>query len=246
MEKISETKNKREFRGLPDSVVKMALDLNNWEVKGARSLLRKYYGVFLTNKVLKGHAKSILKDHRSSKNRDYTFVYGEIFKKRKKFDYLIDLGCGVNGFSIKDGCAKQIVNYLGFEASNDLVRSTNEFFEKEGIGKSAKVIWGDLFDMEKLRSIIKLCSGSKVIFLFQIVDALEGLKKNYSKDVLRMIRDLVSGRDLIVLSVSLKSLGNGRNFNSKRVWLKSFLKEEFEILNEFSTGFEHFYLFRKK
>ena len=54
MNLIREVKKKKEFSGLPDSVVKRALAESGDDVKEARSLLRKYFGVFLTNRVLKG------------------------------------------------------------------------------------------------------------------------------------------------------------------------------------------------
>ena len=49
---INEVRKKREFGGLPDSVVVRALEMSDGDVKGAREFLRKYFGVFLTTRVL--------------------------------------------------------------------------------------------------------------------------------------------------------------------------------------------------
>ncbi len=46
MSLIREVKKKKEFSGLPDSVVARALGESDDDIKKARSLLRKYFGVF--------------------------------------------------------------------------------------------------------------------------------------------------------------------------------------------------------
>ena len=50
---IDEVKKKKEFSGLPDSIVERALSESGEDIKESRKLLRKYFGVFLTNRVLK-------------------------------------------------------------------------------------------------------------------------------------------------------------------------------------------------
>jgi hypothetical protein len=97
-------KKKKDFSMLPDSIVKQALESSGGDVKLARSFLRKYFGVFLTNKVLKpkdlNDWQTILRTHISSKKRNYDFFYHEIFSdKNLNFSSVIDFGCGMNGFS---------------------------------------------------------------------------------------------------------------------------------------------------
>ena len=63
---VEEVKKKREFRELPDSVVLRVLEQTESEddkerVKEARVILRKYFGVFLTNRVIK--PKDVLDYH---------------------------------------------------------------------------------------------------------------------------------------------------------------------------------------
>ena len=93
---VEQVKKKKEFSELPDSVVVLALEKSGDDVKKAREILRKYFGVFLTNKVVKGTSEDVLERHISTRNRDYKELYSKILTGGEKA--VIDLGCGVNGF----------------------------------------------------------------------------------------------------------------------------------------------------
>ena len=82
MNSIEKIKQKKEFSGLPDSIVERAAKMAKGDVKESRALLRKYFGVFLTNRVLKGKGSvdEILSTHMSSKKRNYEKFYSEIFE----------------------------------------------------------------------------------------------------------------------------------------------------------------------
>jgi len=224
-ELILEVKKKKEFSALPDSVVVRALEKSGDDVKEARKFLRKYFGVFLTNRVLKGKG-DLLEAHISSKKRDYEKFYSEIFDVVGDVKSVVDLGCGVNGFSYEflPGFPK----YVGVEAAGQLVGQMNEFFEEKGF--DAEAICGDLFDVDFVVKTLKRTKGNSVVFLFQVVDALESVERNFS---LKLISKIMENCEWLVLSVPLVSLGGGKKFAVKRKWLMDYLEEGFEVVRDF-------------
>ena len=185
---VKEVKKKRELSKLPDSVVERAAKKSGDDVKGARALLRKYFGVFLTNKVIKGKGEpeEQLEHHISSKKRNYEEFYKEIFDGIKGVHSVIDLGCGANGFSypkIKEEIGS--VDYVGIDAAGQLVENMNEFFEERMFIARAECM--DLFETDKIVEILKKQNRNRCVFLFQVVDALENLEKDYSKKFIRHI-----------------------------------------------------------
>lgn len=243
MNLVSKVKEKREFSKLPDSVIRRALECSSGDVRGARALLRKYFGVFLTNRVLKGKGEEVLRYHLSSKKRDYRKFYREIFMGLGTVGSVVDLGCGVNGFSY--GLLREFfgeVEYLGVEASGQLVDSTNDFFRDKKFSDASSVQL-DLFDLEDILKILKRARKPRVIFLFQVVDALESLKKDFSKELISR----VSGDfEKMVISWSLRSLGGKKRFVSRREWVLDFLMDNFLVSKNFEAGGERIVIVRKK
>lgn len=259
MNLIEEVKKKKEFSGLPDSVILRALEESEDDVKEARKLLRKYFGVFLTNRVLKGKG-DLLEVHVSSKKRDYSEFYSRIFSEIKfdsmqnsgvlrpaefrmekndksevvknrglKIKSVIDLGCGANGFSyefLRDVVGD--VSYVGVEAAGQLVDKMNSFFEKNSF--NAKAVCVDLFDIERVLEILRKARKPRVVFLFQVVDALENMKRDFSKE---FISKIMEECEVLVISLPLVSLGGGKKFAVKRKWLTDFLEERFLVKRDF-------------
>jgi hypothetical protein len=221
MKVVEEIKKKKEFSGLPDSVVERAAKVSKGDVKGSRALLRKYFGVFLTNKVLKGKG-NLLRSHMSSKKRDYEKFYGEIFSVVGDVGSVVDFGCGVNGFSYK--YLPKGVSYVGVEAVRQLVDFTNDYFEREGF--DGRVYHLDLFDVEAIKKVLREARKPTVVFLFQVVDALENLERDFSK---RFILEIAKGCEWIVLTLSTESLGGRKKFVVQRKWVMDFLKENFFV-----------------
>ena len=232
---IEKVKQKKEFSWLPDSVVERAVNLKG-DVKGARALLRKYFGVFLTNKLVKGKLSynEILKKHLSTKERDYEILYRRILGDEK---VVVDLGAGVNGLSI--GLIGK--KYIAIEAMKFYVELMNKFFKEEKI--KGRAIWMDLFDLKKVVGIIKKEKEKKVVFMFQIVSALEIFEKDFSK---KFILEISKNCEKIVLSFPLKSLSGKRRFNVSRRWLLDFIEDNFKIEDDFKIGDERFVVFGKR
>jgi hypothetical protein len=241
---IEEVKRKKEFSRLPDSIVKRAVKISGEDVKKSRALLRKYFGVFLTNKILKGKlgGKEILRHHISSKKRDYPKFYGEIFENIGDVGSVIDLGSGMNGFSYFY-LQKTIgeVSYLGFEASGQIVDQMNNYFLKEGF--NGRSICNDLFDLQSILSELRLMKKPRVVFMFQLIDALENLKKDFSKE---FILKVSSECEFIVLTLPLESISGRKKFSVERKWLEDFFIKEFEILKDFKMFGEHIFILKKK
>jgi hypothetical protein len=244
-ELIRKVKEKREFSELPSSVVERALKLSGGDVKETRAFLRKYFGVFLTNKVLKakGDFDEVLKSHISSKKRDYDEFYSAIFSEGENVSSIVDLGCGVNGFSYP--YLKKLfgnVNYLGIEASGQVVKNTNSYFKEKDF-ENAKVLIGDLFEVEEVVRILKGFEKFKprVVFLFQVVDALENFEKDFSK---KFLFEISKNCEKIVLSFPLVSLGGRKKFEVKRKWLVDFLEENFKVEKDFEIFSERVIVFQ--
>lgn len=234
---VSEVKKKKEFSQLPDSLIDKALSLSKNNFKETRALLRKYFGVFLTNKVLKIKDEEILKRHVSSKKRDYMEFYEKIFEGNKNFREVLDIGCGVNGFSyvsLKENTGE--IKYVGLEAVGQIVEKSNEFFKKRGFEK-ARVFHLDIFDLGSVEKFVKEAEIPKAIFLFQIIDALEAFERDFSKKLLLMIKKYLRKDDLLVVTMPTKSLSGKKKFEVKREWLRYFLNENFEV-EEFFIGEE--------
>ena len=234
MSLVEEVKKKKEFSGLPDSVVERALKESDDDVKESRKLLRKYFGVFLTNRVLKGKGDA-LSVHVSSKKRDYVEFYSKIFSPRDdsgepdgidEVGSVVDLGCGVNGFSYE--YLPSEAEYVGVEAASQLVDQMNEFFDENSF--NAKAVCLDLFEVDKVLDILKVQRKPRVVFLFQVIDALENMKRNFSKD---FISAVMKECEVLVISLPLVSLGGGKKFAVKRKWLMDFLEAEFVVEKDF-------------
>jgi len=242
---ISDVEKKREFSKLPNSLVERALILSKKDVKQTRAFLRKFFGVFMTNKVLKLKDEEVLGTHISSKNRNYNEFYRLLFKEESKFERVIDLGCGVNGFSYPL-LEKRFGNleYIGIEAIGQLVEKMNTFFRQRCF-KNARAVCLDLFDLVSLKKIFPKTKTLQAIFLFQVIDALEGFEKNFSKKLLIFLNENVSSKDVIFISMSMKSISGKTKFESKRRWLRLFLEENFKV-KEFFIGSERIFECRKK
>ncbi len=246
---ILKVKEKKEFSQLPDGLVEKALVAGKGDVKQARAILRKYFGVFLTNRVLKPKSldEGILKSHISTRNRDYLEIYKRIFDS-EKIKTIVDLGCGVNGFSYKFivDVFGGGVNYIGVESVGQLVNLMNNYFRDRGFQR-AYVFHKDLFDLDFVIDILKKLKGEeekpRIVFLFNVIDALEFFERNFSK---KLISEVSEECEKIVLSFPVQSLSGKTKFKSKRYWILSFLEERFKILDDFELSGERFIVFTGK
>jgi hypothetical protein len=253
-ELVERIMQKPELKELPKEDIEMAFSLcfkkeysDREQIKCTREILHRAYGAFGSRKLLvtssnPGQSKErnpewILRKHLSTRERlpYYPEIYDRILKDFN--GTIFDLGAGVNGFSLN---FIPNVKYLGIEGVGQLVNLMNDYFEKQKF--NAKAIHLSLFNLEKLKKIIKQEKGKKIIFLFKVLDSLECLKKDYSKEFLLEISSLA---DKVAVSFATRSMISKRPFKAKRNWIINFIRDNFKILDEFEKGGEKYICFAK-
>src|SRR3989339_109991 len=242
---------KKEFSDLPKKDVELTWKkferrqtIDEEKIKLTRDLLRKVYFAFGSKKLLnlKGRDEEwVLKKHISTKERFnyYEKVYGKLLEGFSCRNVnVFDLGCGVNGFSYNYFSTE--IKYVGVEAVGRLVDLTNEYFSKNKI--NGKVHHLSLFELEKIKKLIEKEKGESIVFLFKTLDSLEMLERDYSKKLLLEIVPLV---DKVVVSFATRSLISRTKFKVQRSWIVDFIKEEFNLIEDFELGGERYVVFEK-
>ncbi len=252
-ELIKKITEKKEFSQLPEKDVEMAYShfekrqtSEEEKIKLTRKLLREVFSSFVSKKILSPKNKDyqwILRKHLSTRERlpAYNEIYKRILKDTGKKVSIIDLGCGINGFSyqyFKDLGLN--VNYLGIEAIGQLVDLTNDYFKRQNI--QGKLFHLSLFEKEKIKDLIKKTKSPKITFLFKTMDSLEMLKRNYS---LELIEEIAGISDRVCVSFATKSFVKREIFKAKRTWFTDFIQEKFKIIEDFETQGERYILFEK-
>lgn len=206
--------------------------------KRVRKKLHDTHGVFKkdTNKrkkllkELKNNPESleihqkILQTHRSTLERinDYEYIYEIIKEKIGKFNSILDISSGINPVSWKYLQIKPL-NYIACELAEDDVNFLNEYFsimKKEGLN-------GRAYQENLLEA--KTFPKTDICFLFKILDNLETLKRNSSKELLEKI----PAKTLIVSFPKISI--SGKYVSTKRLaWFNKIAKkyETFETRNE--------------
>ncbi len=245
---LEEIREKREFSQIPEKDIEMAYGQfsrrqasEEEKIRLTKELLRKIFSAFISKKLLSLKNKEpewILRKHISTKER--LPYYEKIYKRilNNKETSVIDLGAGINGFSYKFFGKK--IKYTAIESVGQLVELMNFYFKKKKL--QAKAVNLSLFELEKVKQIIKKEKKPRIVFLFKVIDALETIKRDYSKE---LISNLVNIADKIVVSFATKSLGNRQSFKAKRNWIVDFIKENFTVLDDFEIGGERYISFSK-
>lgn len=251
---VDEIMKKKEFSKLPRKDVVMVYsyfeekDISVEEkIKLSRDLLRKMYTAFVSDKLLTVKDKDaewFLRKHISTKERMdcYLEVYEKCLDGFSSEVNVFDFGCGINGFSYEK--FKELgynVNYVGTEPVEQLCDLQNSWFEARSF--NARVEKLSLFDLKENVEVVKGEKGEKIAFFFKVLDSLEMLKRNFSKEVLAEIVPLV---DKVVVSWATRSLVSKKKFHAERTWLKKFVLENFKIIGEFDCGVEHYLVFSKR
>lgn len=250
---IRKIQEKREFSRLPKIDIGLAYDLfskrqtnDEEKIKLIKELLRKNFTAFISDKLLSlkdKDAEWILRKHISTRERInyYDEIYKRIFNDFKAVS-VIDLGSGINGISFSFFEKLDFkVNYTAIESVGQLVELMNFYFKKNKF--SAKAIQESLFNEDKILDIVQKEKKPRIVFLFKVIDALENIKPNYSKELILKISPFA---EKIVVSFATKSLGNRKNFRAKRKWVLDFVNENFNVLDDFEIGGERYLLFCKR
>jgi len=245
-------KEKREFSHLPETDIERAYlqferrqASDDEKIELTKELLRKIFSAFVSKKLLSLKEKEpewILRKHISTKERlpYYEKIYKRIFGESKKAS-VIDLGAGINGFSYE--FFKKIgtdINYTAIESVGQLIDLMNFYFKKNKL--KANSIHTSLFELEKVKKIISKEKSPRFIFLFKTIDALESLERDYSK---KLISETIQFAEKYVVSFPTISLGGKEKFKAKRDWIINFIKENFQLLDDFQFGNERYLVFSK-
>ncbi len=252
-ELIKKITEKKEFSRLPEKDVEMAFEKFNKErnsdyqkLKLTRNFLRGLYSSFSSRKLLTlGKEKDVgwyLKKHKSTKERFpfYEEVYRRIFHGMKECS-VIDFGAGINGLSY--GFFEKVnvkVDYIGVEAVGQLVDLMNNYFKENKI--NGKAFHFSLFEAEKVAELIKKQKKPRIVFLMKVIDSLESMKRDYSKE---LIDEIAPFSERVVLSFATRSLGKGKKFSVNRNWILTFIEDNFKVLDKFELGGEKYIVFEK-
>jgi hypothetical protein len=251
---IEKIMQKPELKEIPLEDVELAFSLclkkedsDSERIRCTREVLHRAYGAFGSRKLLvssntqkdrERDAEWILRKHLSTRERIpyYNKIYERILKDFN--GTIFDLGAGVNGFSI--GFIPD-AKYIGVEGVGQLVNLMNDYFKKQKF--NAKAIHLSLFNIEKLKNLIKKEKGRKTIFLFKVLDSLETLQKDYSKKFIMEITPLV---EKVTISFATRSMISKKLFRAKRNWIIEFIKKNFKITDEFELGGEKYICFTER
>ena len=262
---IEKIMQKKEFSQLPIKDVEIALEkfnkkpnLNEYQkVKLTRQLLRRLFSSFSSRKLLnkdilkkeKGkEVEWLLNKHKSTKERfpHYEEIYNKIFEdlnsniEKNKETSVIDLGAGINGLTYSK--MPENTNYIAIEAMGQFVDLMNDFFKEHNIKNKARAYQLSLFNIEEIKQLINKQKKPRIVILFKVIDSLELMQRDYSK---KLINEVAPLSDKITLSFATKSLGNRKKFSAQRNWVLKFIKENYNILNDFELGGERYIIFKK-
>lgn len=257
---VKEIKKKKEFQNLDNSFVRELVKkdydkdikkLTNHPkpektkefkkiIKGSRKILHDIYGVFniqtkkrktLLNEIKKTPQdlelhRNLLETHRSSKER--LFAYEEIYKRilDKEDKIILDIGCGLNPLSWIFMPFKP-KKYIATELTKEDCDFLNKYF-------SVVKINGHAIQMDLLK--VKELPKADVCLILKVLDSLEEIKKNISKELLKKINC-----KKIVVSFPLRTI-SGKNKIKKRIWFERLVKE----FEKFETENEVFYILKKE
>ncbi len=215
-------KRNPEFSPLPDSYI----DYISKRFDNTEKILHETYGVFRLDikkrkrllkslkkgiDILKVH-EEILKTHRSTKERlkDYEKIYEAITKEAGELESVLDISAGINPVSLV--YSKQPSEYIATELAQDDVNFLNKYFKIMKINGIA--IQADLLNVKKFPK-------TKICFLFKVLDNLETLKRNESKNLLKKIP-----AEYIIVSFPKITI-SGKKLNTKRlIWFNKIVKSK--------------------
>lgn len=205
------------------------------EIKNSPSIIekinkKKTYDLFIKNikrSLYKGigifNKKNSLKDHFSTKDRDYK-IYKKLFSKIKNITSIVDLGCGLNPLSYNKLGIKP--KYTAYEINEEYIKKINKYFKENKINGNA--LSKDILQIKKFPK-------ADVYFLFKLLDSVD-LKKGHI--ISEKIITNIPSKNIIVSFPTRTISGKPMNVPERR-WMRlmlerlkynySIIKEENEI-----------------
>lgn len=227
-------------------------------VKEVRASLRKVYGLFRTQEQelkrkelveqlpnspahLQKICTAILDTHSSTRERlpFYEKLYSRILKITGKPATILDLGCGINPFSIPFMNLSPLT-YYAYDLDEDEIDTLNQFFGYLHTQNSSFTGTAGILDVLQWAKLPELGTAD-VCFLFKMTDVLDrGKGHKMTEEVLKKVP-----AQYVVISFPTKTM-SGKTMNVPRrnwmEWLCRRLKYKFKVL-EFPG--EIFYVVKK-
>ncbi|MBS3139837.1 hypothetical protein J4479_02430 [Candidatus Woesearchaeota archaeon] len=216
-------------------------------VKLIRDDLRKSYGLFriaavdslmslvdkLSNPPQQEIIEKILKQHSSTKERQpyYSLLYPQLFAITGNPGTILDLGCGLNPFSIPFMKLKQLI-YYAYDLSRPEIKAINQFFQIINLRGKAQL--GDFTTVRSLPSV-------DIAFLFKMTDLLDqGRGHKKTEEILKRL----TAKYVVISFATLTMSSQPMNAPRRRwvEWLCNRLNYSFSVI-EIPT--EIFYVIQK-
>ncbi|HLC70983.1 MAG TPA: hypothetical protein VJI32_03190 [Candidatus Nanoarchaeia archaeon] len=228
-------------------------------IKEVRASLRKVYGLFRTQEQelkrkelldemlasvaqLQTISKKILDTHSSTRERlpFYEKLYAKIFKITGKPATILDVGCGINPFSIPLMNLSPL-HYYAYDLSDDEIETLNHFFDYLHKKNSSFTGKADILDVLQWAKLSTLGSAD-LCFLFKMTDVLD---RGKGHKVTEIVIAKVPAR-YVVVSFPTHTMSGKKMRVPQRNWMQwmcTRLGYSFKVL-EFPT--EIFYVVKKK
>jgi len=178
--------------------------ISKQDLKNIKTKLHKLYSSYQTKKKNKRNqyleelniliktkrsisevTKKLLSITLSTKERlgDYEKIYKNIFKITGKPKKIIDLGGGLNSFSIPLMNLKKI-NYYSYDINNNDKDFLNKYFniiKTKTIKGFARIL--DIRDLKKVKNLPK----SDITFMFKVIDLIKDKNKKITEELIKNI-----------------------------------------------------------
>ncbi|MBT3865926.1 hypothetical protein HOF78_02360 [Candidatus Woesearchaeota archaeon] len=180
--------------------------------------------------------------HSSTRERKefYEEVYEKIFDKIKKPKRILDMGCGLNAFSLPF-IGFENFEYIGMDVGKEDTKLINSYLKLSKklynfVGKGIEV---NVFDDNYLKKIPR--GKFDVCFLFKMADVLDynGNHKNTEEFVKK-----VNSKNVIV-SFPTRTISNRKMNNPRRKWFELMVRRLKYKFNYFEVENECFYIVKK-
>tara|TARA_Y100000310_G_C20530708_1_gene738293 strand:+ start:120 stop:1004 length:885 start_codon:yes stop_codon:yes gene_type:complete len=182
------------------------------------------------NNLLQLHV-DMLHCHSSTRERknEYETIYRNIFAVCGKPKNILDVGCGINAFSLPFIGFRDF-KYVCCDSVKEDLKLIDDYLNKVGpsFGFKGKSFFINIFVEDFLKKISKI--KSDVCFLFKMTDMLDYGKKTHKKteDFLRNVNS-----KFVVVSFPTKTVSNKKMRVPRRKW--------FEIMcNRLKYGYDYF------
>jgi hypothetical protein len=259
---IKKIKDNKKYISISDSIIKREVKeyarkynlnfYNEEDIKNIRKQLHRFYSSYQTKakkkipKLLEELKKNnrdfeiinkILSASLSTKERldKYPFIYDKIFEVSKKPNFIIDLGCGLNPFSITYMKLKDI-RYNAYDINEKDLEFITDFFLIMKIDGKAEIM--DVRDLDSLKKI----PHSDIIFMFKLYDLIVPKNRRLKKIGEEIIKVLKQKADFIVVSFATKTLSRKLMNLPRRIGFEMMLDRNNMKYNFIQTDNEIYYV----